>query len=245
MPKLVAFWNATKASNWSDKTFQKRLQSLKIATFTASVEAHQKSVPEGAGTVGIIFVAPEYTFANADAGNKKPAEHVSVNDEGIYVATLRSISQTRTNMFLMPGTIAVKTLADAARNTCHAYHNDNAVLNFSKCQPVGEVANDDGLTFQPGVGYGSVVADNESFGAEICKDATGDGTLPNNVRYHLVTGQGVGHDAIFNRATGYQIVADFSSFGVYDYTSNRGGQKVSSYKNEEADGARLYYYLIT
>jgi hypothetical protein len=233
MPRaLVAFWNCTISKHWSETNLQKRITSLQAATFTAQVEADTK-MGAGSRIDTWIFTAPEYAFAQ---DHVLPASNIQVQ------ATLSQITSKYGSLLLVPGTIAVKDASNYAKNLCQVYQNGAEVCSFGKKNGVGEVAANSGLTFSNGQGYGTFALNAITYGVEICKDAT-DGVLPNNVDIHIVVGQGVGHNAIHNKATRYLIVADsLGNHGVFNYTA--GGQEVKPYRKEASLGEDIYYFLI-
>ena len=243
MPLFVSFWNCTLSAGWQDKSFAERITALGAAAFNANLEARARRAALW------LFVAPEYAFAGPDQGDAKPAEQVPATDETTLTGMLSALTHRYDNLLIAPGTIAVKegpASARKARNTSHAYHGGNPVWNFSKCRGVGEVTAEEArfklLVFRPGLGSATATVAGTLFGAEICADATGTGTLGQAVAVHVVLGQGVGAVTIQNRATQYLVVADAAAYGVYDYRPGHGGAPVASYKHEDSLGTRLYYY---
>lgn len=243
---FIAFWKCTLAPAWSAMAFAERVRIFKAAVGMAAVERISK-----VGRVGTwLFAAPEYAFSNPDRGRAKAAEQVDRVDERTLVKALVDLTTERDGLLPIPGTIVVRESNGpqwyTARNTSHAFFAGRPVWKFSKIGNIGETTPQEAasreLTFAAGLGHGSGNVGGTTFGGEICRDATGAGTLPGAVQCHVILGQGVGHGLIANKATELQIVADFNAHGVYDYRAGRNGREIRSYDKGTIHGTELFYY---
>lgn len=252
MPPFIAIWNCVGARNWSGKGFPARVNSMRLAVAAAVVEAGAVA----AGTTW-LFTAPEYAFGNAEAGLRKAAVQVSTALETKLINTMTQLTTTHPAMILAPGTIPVwegQRGVRTARNTSYGFYNGAQVWRVDKRQGVGEVTQSEELNrllrFRPGLGHVTAVVATNTYGVEICKDATAGGTLPGTVERHLILGQGVSHYvpgfahlSIANKATQLQIVAEPGGYGVWDYRVHAVGIQILPYRHEDVDGVRIYYYL--
>jgi hypothetical protein len=254
MPPFIAFWNPTVVNGWEATRFRDRLNALDVAVTTARAA---RTLRVGA-LAEWLFLAPEYTFAGVDRNRPKAAEHVGAADLVDLLRELTRISGADPTLLLAPGTIAHQERAVAgisgAKNTSYAFRNGMLVWSFSKRLPVGEVTVQEAvarrLVFHPGLGYGKATVNAVTYGAEICRDASHGGTLPGNVQRQVVIGAGVAHypgngnpdHYIANKATELQIVADYGSFGVYDYRNGLAGQAIAPYAQGAAGGAAIHYF---
>jgi hypothetical protein len=246
VPTFIAFWNCTLVDGWQRKRFDERLTALASAVFTAEIEMRMRMTNINSTW---IFVAPEYAFAGVDRDAPKPAEHVSTETERELLNEMARLTRDYRNLLLAPGSIPVRD-ENQGRNSAHAYFGGRPVWRVDKCVGVGEVTPQEAaartLIFRPGLGYASAEVDNIRYGAEICRDSTGSGTLPGPVQRHIVVGQGVGvgigKDYICNKATELLIVADPGAFGVYN-CSTPAKTQVRSCGNETALGCKLHYFV--
>lgn len=252
MPTFIAYWDCTISggwnmhgySGWNNKGFKARLAALRLAVQAAAAEAVNVNLHGNTW----IFTGPEYAFGNASTnggGPAKPAIHVNTTLETQLRNTLAALTNVYGTLLLVPGTIPVwegQRGARTARNTCYGYYGGAQVWRVDKLRDVGEVSLEESrnryLVFRSGAGYASVAVNGNTYGTEICADATHGGTLPNQVERHIVVGQGVGQPAIANKSTEFLIVAAAGTYGVYDDHLNA----VASYGNEAVGDVTLYYY---
>ena len=262
---MVAIWRCTMAEPWSELSIDKRKQAMTSAMYGASLltrttvgAGHQASD----GTrLSCIFVAPEYAFAGlASESAGKAATQVSEAVMNGVKAAAHLLTRQYMTILLMPGTVPYRTAigdtAFRAHNLAFASFQGNELCSFGKKTGVGEVSAADTtaevpMTFQAGLGYGTFTLAGNDFGMEICKDATGTGSLPNAVDIHVVTGQGVGYDStqgnlsIQNRATKYLIVADAVTPAVYDFTGNQSKAVEALSIKEYTEKTKVYFYKIS
>ena len=247
MPTFIAFWNCTMVEGWQKKKFSQRLTAMAAAVFTAEVEMRMKMSNINSTW---IFVAPEYAFAAIDRDAPKPAEQVTTKTEKKLLDEMARLTKDYRNLLLAPGSIPVRE-DQHARNTAHAYFRGLPVWRCDKCVGVGEVTSTESvertLMFKSGLGYATASVDDVIYGAEICKDSTGEGTLPKAVQRQIVVGQGVGvgsgKDYIAIKATEFLVVADPGAFGVWDCSTST-KKKILPYGNESVLGAKLHYLVV-
>lgn len=220
---LVAIWNCTLADDWQNRPMVERIAAFTDAVGRAQVKAATIAAIDRAQTVQCIFVAPEYAFADPLGAAAKPAQQTSTDAVATLINAAKALSDLHRGMILVPGTIAYKEWVASnywrAWNASFACHRNSVLTRFEKRTGVGEVtaletAGPTQLAFLGGVGYGKFTLDGHSYGLEICKDATGGGTLPDNVDVHVVMGQGVGDAAIQPKGNQYLIVADPGNLDV-------------------------------
>jgi hypothetical protein len=256
MPTFIAFWNWLPDSLWQTRDFDHRLRCLASVVFTAEIELRMKLDKPAADTW--LLVSPEYTFAAPlKKSHGKPAMQTSTANEGKLLAEMKRLTNDYPHLLLAPGTIAVAEQRPMpphwARNTSHAYSGGNPVWRVDKCQSVGEIstkdAEDNFLQFKSGVGYATAVINNRTYGAEICKDATGAGTLPQMVQRHVVLAAGAAHvtpeprTSVKNKATELQIIADYANPSVYDYTGDF-KKEIKPYGKETLFETTIHYYYV-
>lgn len=250
MATFIAFWNWVPDHGWQKKKFADRVSCMASAVFTAEIELRMKLGKPADETW--IFVSPEYTFAGIETADQgKPAMQTSTANETSLLSEMASLTRDYPKLLLAPGTIAVaeqKSVAPhQARNTSHAYYGGASAWRVDKCVSVGEISASDKstnfLAFKAGLGYALATVANCTYGAEICKDATGTGTLPNQVKRHIVLAAGAAHDNVANKATELQIIADWGKPSVYDYTGEA-KKEIKPYGKEETRGTLLQYYVV-
>lgn len=250
MPTFIAYWDCTISAGlnghgflmgWNNKSLKARIIALRLAVQTAAAEA----LAQGLRGNTWIFAAPEYAFANAEAGLNKPAVHVSTAQELELRNALAGLTNVYGTLLIAAGSVPVwegQRGARVARNTCYGYYGGAQVWRVDKRRGVGEVTQDEErnrhLVFRPGTGFASVNVAGNTYGVEICADATGGGTLPGNVQRHIVVGQGVGFAAIANKSTELLVVAAMGTHGVYDNHRNA----IASYANAHLGDVTMYYY---
>ncbi|KAF1051864.1 MAG: hypothetical protein GAK43_02204 [Stenotrophomonas maltophilia] len=245
MPRvIVGIWNCVAAPDWFDSSMDVRLGRLYAAIQAVDVEGRLRG-DTGLHGVHAILVAPEYAFSDphAPADQTKPAIQTTAARLGDLRTKLIDATTSNRSTLVVAGTIAHVDAQQDARNTSLVAHAGVIVSQHDKCVPVGEVQADDGMTFQPGTGFGRFSLDHLWYGVEICADATGVGHLGIAVDVHIVVGQGVGVQTIVNQATRYLIVADIAAYGVYDATAAL--QKQKAYKRETLLTCPIEYYRIT
>lgn len=254
MPKkLVAIWNCTMGQNWNGLTMDRKL----VAFSAAFQKARQKAAitwsvsHDPAHAPHCIFVAPEYAFADPDAGNAKPAEQTSVASVDELVRTARALTQEHQGVLAIPGTVAFRERVTddyfRAWNAGFAFYRGAVATRFEKRTGVGEVTPQDTigaprLGFMSGLGYGTFNAGGHSYGLEICADATNGGTLPARVDVHVVVGQGVGAAAIANKGDEYLVVGDPGNLAVVDSTVANRVKRAGS--EDTMEGTRIHYFTV-
>lgn len=256
MPTFIAFWNWLPDALWQTRSFDHRLQCLGSVVFTAEVELRMKLGKPADDTW--LLVSPEYTFAGVlGSGDAKPAMQTSTGNEAKLLAEMARLTRDYQHLLLAPGTIAVAEQRPLrphwARNTSHAYSGGHPVWRVDKCQSVGEISTTDRetnfLQFKSGIGYATTIVNDRTYGAEICKDATGDGTLPGMVQRQVVLAAGAGHvapsprDAVKNKATELQIIADYGVPSVYDYRGEF-KKEIKPYGSETLFATKIHYYYV-
>lgn len=251
--KLVAIWNCTIAPGWNALTMQRRLAAFGAAFHTARQKAGVTWTVSHAHADAphCIFLAPEYAFADPDAGRAKPVEQTSADRVNDLLRRARELTQDHQGMLVFPGTVAFRERVASdyyrAWNAGFACYRGNILTRFEKRVSVGEVTPQDTigtprLSFTSGLGYGTFTVAGRTYGLEICADATNGGTLPNQVHVHMVVGQGVGAAAIANKGTQYLIVADPGNYAVVDQTGANRQKRIGS--EDALEGTRLHYFTI-
>ncbi len=239
---LVAYWDTPTNHDWTDETETGMTLFQKIAALGQATEAaaHEAELVLNGGDQSWIFIGPEYSFGQS--------RHLTVDEMNRVQWSCEGLSTRHKRMLLIPGTAPVKgpkvrsSGVQKAINKCVAYHDGAKVASFGKKNPVGEVAEGSGLTFEAGAGKGTFSIGDTSFGIQVCKDATIEGVLDSDVDVHIVVGQGVGIEAIRRKCGRYLMVGAYGTHGVWDCTG--APEKIDSFKTGSAMGVTIHYTRV-
>lgn len=240
MPKVVVgFWKCTMHHGWRQFTLTERLRKIRTAMFSVDVEGRMRSTGL-ANSIHSILVSPEYTFS-ADTAAAYPLQARQTDAAGFkqVLEALKAESRARPQLLMIPGSIA-HAKYDDAMNTCIAVLGGRVRSVFHKNSDVGETADDDGLTFKPGVGSGSFTENGTTFLLQICRDAFLGMAQVVNPEVQIVVSQGM-NAAIPRLSTRTLIVADTGDCYIVDIAT---GRLAKPYREDEVDGISLYYYLV-
>lgn len=215
---LVAIWNScnpdheatiTDTDPWDNMSAAEKYAELKVAIETAANEFTVRFQGSTA-TPRWIFVGTEYAL-----GNKQ----VPASEMLDTLTKIRGLSGENSNPLIVPGTGMMEnpdTTKSSVYNYTVAFHAGQKVAEVAKKGNVSEPVTE-GSTFKKGNGKATFDISGNTFGVQICQDATGTVPFPSDVDVQIVTGRGVGIRAstgglaglgISEQASKYIIVGD-------------------------------------
>ena len=241
VPELIVFWKCSDNTVWDGLRFRDRLEQFRSAVRMAGL-VRLNAMP---GNGVWMFLGPEYAFGRRNHGRPQAAEQVTPAKEQSLLQEMAVMTQADHSLLLIPGTIVVRDTPGnqgRARNTSHAYFDGLPVWRFGKIRNLGEVdPNDQTTAFMPGTGWGMTDIHQTTYGGEICADATGQGTLPEQVDVHVIQGQSVNHNDVKNKARQLQVVGDYALPQVWDYRGRFLAQIQPSHQTRCRNAELIYF----